>query len=256
VNFSRAFTYAFEDRDWLVKLLITLVVSAGAILLAAVPIALATWTTPLIALSLCATLPLGLALWSALLSYQAELVRNVRVGVPLPLPTWGDFIRRVTRGGTLLAAVFVYNLPNLLLSGCLWATSPSLSDTFTGATLTLGIACCVFPILLAYNLITWPMLALGIARYADEGRTNGLYDFSGLFGLVRQHSDATIQYLLMTVLANVVLTLFAVIPCAGWLAIPALAVPVHGFLMGQYAARALGRPKQKASPPPQRPVRR
>ena len=68
MNFSRAFSYAFEDRDWLAKLLITFIVTVAAVLL----------TVFLV----------GFALWAALLGYYAELVRNVRIGAPQPLPRW------------------------------------------------------------------------------------------------------------------------------------------------------------------------
>ena len=236
MNFSRAFTYAFDDRDWLVKLLVGAAITLLAILL----------TVPLV----------GLALWALLLSYLVLLVRNVRAGVPQPLPAWSNFGKLLGDGLPVLGAVVVYSLPNLLLTACIATLSGSLSQSFTGATTSLGLACCVLPLTFAYNAITWPMLALAIARHGERREAGVLFDFAGLFTLVRANGEASIQYVLWSLLASILFILLALIPCAGWLAVPALALPVHGYLMGQYAARVLGRPhpvQTRQPPPPQRP---
>lgn len=236
MNFSRAFTYAFDDRDWLVKLLVSAMITLLAVLL----------TVPLV----------GLALWALALSYLVLIVRNVRAGVPLPLPIWDDFGKLFSDGLPVLGAAIIYNLPNLLLSGCIAILSPTLDQTFTGAASSLGLVCCVVPLLLIYNAISWPMLALAIARHGERRETAVLFDFAGLFTLVRANGGASLQYVLWSLLATLVFTLVALIPCAGWVAVPALALPVHGYLMGEYAARVLGRPRLAQSrpvPPPQRP---
>jgi hypothetical protein len=51
------------------------------------------------------------------------------------------------------------------------------------------------------------------------------------------------------VLAGIVLSLLAAIPCLGWAGAPALTVPVYGALVAQYAGRILGKPKPKHEPP-------
>ena len=236
MNFSRAFTYAFEDRDWLVKLLVGAIVTLLAILL----------SLPLV----------GLALWAVVLSYLVLLVRNVRAGIQRPLPAWSNFGKLFSDGLPVLGAAVIYNLPNLLLSACIATLSGSLNQSFTGATTSLGLACCILPLTLVYNGITWPMLALGIARHGERRETAVLFDFAGLFTTVRANGEASIQYVLWSMLVNVVFILLALIPCAGWVAVPALALPVHGYLMGEYAARVLGRPRLTPSQPvrpPQRP---
>ncbi|MFO7322054.1 MAG: DUF4013 domain-containing protein [Chloroflexota bacterium] len=230
MNISRAFTFAFDDRDGLVKLLVTALVTVGAIVL-----------TPLL---------VGLALLAALLAYQAEISRRVRLGLPRPLPGWTNFVGRMQSGAGILTGMVVYNIPNALLGCCVALVLPSLNQTFTGTTVALGLACCVFPLLIAYNAVIWPMLALAVARYTDRREVGVFFEFGPLLETARRQSDATIQFLLASILANVVLLLFAVIPCAGWVMAPALLVPVHGYLMGEYAARALGRP-----PGDPRPVR-
>lgn len=228
MNVSRAFTFAFDDRDWPVKLLATLAVTLGTVVL--VPVLV------------------GFVLWAVLLSYQADVLRRVRAG-QRGLPVWGDIGGRVQRGAPLLAATLVYNLPNILLGCCFWGLSPALGQTFTGTGVTLVALCCLVPVLLAYNLAMSPVLALGIARYADERRAGVLFEVGTLGGLARRQQSASVAYLLAALLANIVFVFLVMLIGIGWLMIFALFAPVHGFLMGEYAARVLGRP---AAPPPAR----
>lgn len=221
MNFSRAFTYIFDDRDWLVKLLVTAVVMVLAALL----------TLPLV----------GLALWAILLGYQADIVRNVRMGAPRPLPPWQNFGRLLSNGLNVLGGVIVYNIPNALLFGCIAAMSPALSQSFTGSAVSLGLACCVLPMALVYNGVTWPMQALAIARYAERRQIGVFFEFPFLFRAVRSHLDQSIQFALWSLLANMLFALLLLLPT------PFLSVSVHGYLMGDYAAQVLGRPRS-ASP--------
>ena len=223
MNLTRAFTYAFEDRDWIVKLLVGALLTFMAAVL----------TLPLV----------GLALWAILLGYTADLVHNVRKGSPRPLPRWQDFGRLLSSGLNVLGGAIVYNLPNALLFGCVAAMSPAFSQSVTGSAVALGLACCVLPLALVYNGITWPMLALAIARYGERRQIGVFFEFSSLFGAVRKHLDLSIQFALWSLLANMLFVLLLLIPLFF------LAVPVHGYLMGQYAASVLGKARPAPSPP-------
>ena len=96
MDIMRALTYAFDDRDWVTKLGITLIITAISALL-----------TPVF---------VGLLGWAALLGYAVELVRNVRRGSSTPLPAWDNFNRYIATGTNVLIAVIVYSLPNMLLA--------------------------------------------------------------------------------------------------------------------------------------------
>jgi hypothetical protein len=96
-----------------------------------------------------------------------------------------------------------------------------------------------------YNLITWPMLALGLARYAEEGIIGVFFQFGDLFGAMRSNMNATIQWILFSFIVNLIFGVLGAIPCIGWLAVPALAIPVHGYLVAQYADLIEEKPKRK-----------
>ncbi len=225
MNFSRAFSYIFEDRNWPTKVGMTLLVTAAALLL-----------TPAI---------VGLGIWMVVLGYQSDLVRNWRAGVPYPLPPWGQWETHLRIGANILGATIVYNLPNLLISCCISFVAPSMGASFTGAGITLISICCVIPVLLVYNALVWPMLALGMALYQDEGHIGVYFQFSRLLTLVRQSGDLTIRYVLMSAAAGLIFALLSA-TVVGGIAVLALSLPVMGALTGQYTLRIVGKPRLPA----------
>jgi hypothetical protein len=209
VNISRAFGYAFEDQEWAGKLTILAMIAFISVI-----------TTPLL---------VGLVGWATLLGYSVELIRNLRDQHPTPLPRWDNLGEKISLGGNVLAAVFVYALPNILLSCCVFTLSSLSGESFAGA-VSLGSLCCVVPLILVYNLITWPMLALGMARYAEERNIGAFFQFGDLFGTLQRNMGITVQWALYSIVVNLVIGIIGAIPCIGWLIAPALAIPVHGYL--------------------------
>lgn len=224
---SRAFTYILDDREWAPKLLI----SAG--------IALVSVFTSI--------LLVGLVGWALLLGYLVELIRSLNAGHPTPLPHWVNLSAKLRHGGNVLAALIVYNLPLLIPACCYITTSSFWGDNFIGSAIGFGVWCCIVPLILAYNLITWPMFALAIVRYAEEDNIGVFFQFGDLFSTVYRHLTDTLQWALFTLIANGVLLILFVIPCVGQAAAPALAIPIYGFLASQFATRIedMPRPKRK-----------
>lgn len=223
MDVKSALTFAFQDRDWAAKLVGMLVATGAAFLF-----------TPLL---------VGFGIWALLLGYQAELIYNVQNLVPAPLPAWDNLGNKLSRGATVLLALVVYNLPNLLLACCSSLTASSF-NLFMGDTVgTLLSICCLFPLLLIYNALIWPMLTLGTARYNVLHDIAAYFNFSELFSLIRTHGRETLGYLGSVLL---VYLLFAIlgITLIGNVVTLAIAVPVMGHLGGQYALKVLGKPKR------------
>jgi hypothetical protein len=215
MDFTAAFTFIFEDRQWTEKMVMTVVIAA----LALIPL-------------------FGLVALAALLGYVVELVQNVRSKQRHPLPRWDRLGEKVTSGGSVLVAALVYNLPLLLVSCCALALPLGLTGdatTFAGTGATLAVVCCAVPLLIAYTLVTWPMLALGTIRFADTGSISAFFQFGDLFYTLYSDLPTTARWLVFSVLANMVIGLLTVIPCLGWLAMIALVYPVQGYLLGQFA---------------------
>jgi hypothetical protein len=216
VDITRAFSYAFDDKEWASKLAIVAIIALASAI-----------TTPIL---------MGLVGWAALLGYYVELVRNLRDGHTTPLPRWDNYALKITRGASVLTAVFVYSLPNVLIGCCVATTSSFWGDNFTGSFIGFGTICCLMPIILIYNLITWPMLALGMARYAEEHNIGVFFQFGDLFSTIRQNLNPTLQWAFYTFIANLLIGIIGAVPCIGWAVAPALAIPVQAYLTANFAA--------------------
>jgi hypothetical protein len=227
INIGRAFSYIFEDPDATGKLVTAAALGfVGAISL------------PIL---------IGFVAWAALLGYQVELLRNLRDHNPRPLPNWDNYGDKISSGGNVIAAGIAYNLPNLLV-GCLTLTTSNFwTEGFLGSTLAFTTLCCLTPFLLVYNLVAWPMLWIGLSRYADEGNIGVFFQFGDLFSVLRRNPSLTFQWLLAMLLASFVFGLLFVVPCIGWALSPALALPVQSHLIAQFTNRVERQPGKYGS---------
>ncbi|MCB9450477.1 MAG: DUF4013 domain-containing protein [Anaerolineaceae bacterium] len=216
MNIARALTYIFDDEEWIPKLAITVaLVFAGIVLM---PVFFA-----------------GLVAWAVLLGYLVELVRNLRDHHPTPLPRWHNYPEKLADGSRVLTAVFVYNLPNLLIACCVGVIPLLWGPDSTSTGITLLAICCLLPFALAYNFVTGAMLALGIARYADEGNIVVFFQFGDLFGALTRHPRSTLIWLALATVINIGLGVVGLIPCLGWFIIPAVGIMAQGHLLAQFA---------------------
>lgn len=210
MEITRAFSYAFDDKEWTSKLALLAIIAFASVI-----------TSPLL---------VGLVGWALLLGYYVDLVRNLRDGQPTPLPRWDRYGDKIAQGASVLTAAFVYSLPNFLVVCCVATTSNFWGDNFTGSFIGFGTIFCLMPVLLIYNLATWPMLALGTARYAEERNIGVYFQFGDLFATLRQNLNVTLQWALYAFIANLVIGMIGAIPCIGWAVAPALAIPVQAYL--------------------------
>lgn len=216
MQFGRAFSYIFEDREWLPKLAIIFLLSALS-------------TVPLF----------GLIAVAALLGYMTELIYYVRTGHPQPLPGWRSVGKTLNRGGYALGAFLIWNLPNVLVMCCfftLWGVAGGL-----GSIGAIVVLCCAAPFLLIWNLLIYPFLGVGLIRYGEHEDISVFFQFGALFNMLRQDIPLTLEWIVWMVIVNVL----AVIPLVGWAFALAFWVPVQGHLIGQYAARLDHLPKAK-----------
>lgn len=212
MEFGRAFTYSFEDKDWLSKLVLMVIM----VILSAIPF-------------------FGLFALAAILGYLTELVRNVRNGHPRPLPKWVDFGAKMGRGGYVLLAMSIYNLPALFLMVLTYGFGNLLGVSIFGSLTYVVIVCCALPVIFLYTIITWSMLAVALGRYSESGDNGEFYRLGKLFRTIQYNGSLTGQWVFYSIACNILLMLIGLIPCIGWFAAPALFYPVQGYLLGEYA---------------------
>lgn len=210
MNLGRAFTFAFEDSDWIGKLVVIAALTfAGLVLL---PFLLA-----------------GLIPLTILLGYMLEISANVRDQKPNPLPRWDNLGDRLSFGAGLMVALLVYNIPLMLLSCCAFITPGG--GNLLGGLASIVLLCCALPISILYTLVMWPVVAVGAARYLHTRRISTFFEVGRHYDTVSALGSNSLQW----ILCNLILLALFMIPCIGWLIAGLMSVPVYGHLLGQYA---------------------
>lgn len=224
MNVSDAIKLIFADRHWPSKLVVTAFVTLFSILL-----------TPIL---------LGLVGWAALLGYQTQIVRNIRLRNKTPIPHWNNLEQVVGWGIAPLIALFIFNLPNAILFSLMGWMLFSGSNTFTGTSASIAALCCVTPFLFIYNVFIQPLLAIGMARYSDSREIKVFFQLSENWRYTRTRTNDLFQWILNMLILSVGVFLLLFIPILGWGLILALAFPLYAVCIGQFASHILIDPPQ------------
>ncbi len=213
MDFGRAFSYVFEDEDWVSKVLLTAVIGL-------IPI-----------------------VNFALFGWVIALMDNVVAGEEHPMPAWDNFGDKFTAGLMYFIASVVYNIPLLLVIGVL-AGAGMLAGTRGGEVIGLVVGCGAAGLSVAYTVVALAVLFAGMVRYTRERELSTLLQFGENLRLAQDNLSTLVTLALYLILTGVIFSLFGWIPCIGWLAAVALGTPVYGHLLGQAAQQMLGKRKR------------
>lgn len=212
MDIGYAVSYIFEDRKWVQKLL------------------------PLLGVGLLSLIPIfGLLAMAVALGFMTQLARNVREGLPRPLPEWKDISQKFKIGADVMLAMLAYNLPTILMGLCSTWLINGIGGGFLGPAVSFFALCCTTPMLLLYTMFIWPIVATGFTEYIQTGQANSFYRPSHLWDVIQAHSSLVIRWTLFAFIVNIVIMLLFLIPFLGWALIMIFAYPVHGHLLGQFA---------------------
>lgn len=216
MDFGKAFTFPFEDQEWIKKLGI-----AGGI--------------ALVSLVLTVVL-IGLAGFILLGGWMVELTRRVINRDPNPLPDWDDFGGYFSKGLQVFVVGLVYALPSILLSACvqllpLAVQDGSADDTMVMAVSTVSI--CVGCLSFLYSIFLGLVLPAAIGRLAATGQIAPAFRFGEVIGMVRSNIGAYVMVLIGGFLASIISGL-GIIACGIGIAFTmAYAMAINGHLYGQ-----------------------
>ncbi|NLD72738.1 MAG: DUF4013 domain-containing protein [Chloroflexi bacterium] len=196
MDIGRAYTYMFDDEDWLKKLAI-----GGLVML--IPI-----------------------LNFVALGYAIRALRNARDGQALPLPEWDDWGDDFVRGLLITIATFIYSLPAIIaiLLGVVFAGVFD-EQACMWAGYCPGI---LWSILVAF--IT-PALFL---QYAKHDSFGSLFRFGEIWRIVTDQFSTYLVAVLMVAVAFIVAGVIGSVACgigAAWTSFWAYLVQSH--LMAQ-----------------------
>lgn len=202
MDVGKSIRFVFEDKDWVSKLLIGVLVSI-------VPI-----------------------LNFAFIGYLVQMLRNVVDGISYPLPDWSDFGDKFVKGLILIVVAFIYLLPVIIISAALGgigsatsaATSGDVADVVSGLFAGLGVlvSCIVGLYSLAFTFFYY---ALAI-HFSKEGTFGSCFEVGKIVKLISSHLGeyvtawvvALLLGIALVIVGGIAFTILAFIPCIGWIA--------------------------------------
>lgn len=190
MDFGKAFTFMFEDPNWLRKLGIGTLVGLVGILLSPILIGV----IPLIMLT----------------GYTLDTLRNVTDGREHPLPDWEDWGGFLKRGFRLFAVFFIWSLPAMLVTIPLTIGS-ALADQNSGGmgAVAVTLITCSSCLLILWGLFLTLLTPAIYVRVAQTDRFSAGFEFGKLWGFTRDNLSHVIIAILLTWLAGLVASIVA-----------------------------------------------
>lgn len=206
MEFGKAFTFAFEDKDWLKKIGI-----AGLVML--IPI-------------------LGQIIVGG---WALEITRRVIQREPEALPDWGAFGEYLMKGLKMFVISLVYALPLILLSICANLPFMFVQDGGDDTMMTLIslISVCVSCISAIYGIALAIVLPAALAKFVVTNEIGAAFRFGEVIALVRAAPAAYLLVLLGSIVAGLVASLGVILCFIGVIFTAALAYAIQGHLWGQ-----------------------
>lgn len=175
MNFTKAFTYIFDDPRWLEKLVIPLLVTL-------IPV-------------------IG---WMVAAGYLLRVTRNVAEHQVEPLPEL-EFGADLGRGFNLFVANLVYGLPVLVVS-LLLSLPLALTQNGNGTTFfAIALAILGGLLILLYVLFLLIIMPVVNANIATKGRIGAAFEFKEIFRMVGNNFKAWLIVIGGTILCNVII---------------------------------------------------
>ncbi len=212
MDIGSAFTYMFDDEDWIKKILIGGVATLLGIVI--VPLFLVT-------------------------GYMLQTLKNVRDQQPRPLPEWDDYGTLLTKGLMLFLISLVYMLPILLLacvSGVMNGFAPQMDQDM--AEVVVIIAGCLSCVQGLLGLVIGLILPAAIIRYAEYDTFGSAFQFGAIFSFISNNLGDYIIVVLIGWVAQFIASFGVLLLCIGVFFTSFWSVLVMGHLYGQLARKA------------------
>lgn len=183
MDFGRAFTYMFEDPDWLRKLGIGTAVMLVGVLLTPVLIGI---------------IPLIIAT-----GYTIDVVRNVRRRETYPLPEWEDWGGFLSRGFKLVVAMFVWALPIIVLMIPIFAGMIMMDNNGNGMeAIGVPIVVCGYCLVFLWSLFLALISPAIYVRIASTDRLSSAFELGRVWSFTRDNLGSVIVVLLLGIVVG------------------------------------------------------
>ena len=158
MDIGKSFSYVFEDKKWIEKILIGGIVSL-------IPI---------------------VGFW-LVYGYLIQLVRNVRNHEPEPLPAWDEWGDKLIEGLKLMIIYFIWGLPLFILYFLIILPLSFTGDSDSGSTIAGLFATCFGCFAFLYAIILW-LATPGITiKYAEGGQFSDGFKVGEILDFTKSH---------------------------------------------------------------------
>lgn len=192
IDFGRPFTYLFEDKDWMTKLLLAGVYALGAIFC-------------------------GIGLF-ALMGYQKRIAAQVADGQDVPLPEIGfDRIGEdIIEGLKIFLIAIVYLLPSIAVQMCSGILTNVLASqggdaADAAAIVSIGAICLYFPLQIIGQFLT----PVAVIRYIDSGSLGSSFQIGEVIGFTRKYFINVLLVFVLAIATQFVASFSLLLLCIG-----------------------------------------
>lgn len=217
MNIGKAFSYVFEDEQWITKVLI-----GGLFVLAS-------------------TVLIGIPF---LLGYIVALIRNVMAGSERPLPEWDELGEKFTEGLILAIILFVWSLPVLLFDGFLGALIAILGNAASSnaGVLVVVLTFLIWAVSLLWGLVVALFTPAIMVQFAQKPEFSSGFAFSNLWRFTADNIGNIIITVLIYWVAGVIAGFGVILCVVGVLFTSFWSYLVLGHLIGQIYLHRKGQP--------------
>jgi len=204
-DFAKAFTFPFQDPDWLSKTLIGGLFSLLGILLVG---------------------------HFFVFGYLARLVRNVVAGVERPMPAWDDFGGYFVEGFKLALVGLAFFLPIVLLAVMIAIPAGILESQGAGGVADmLGglLLCLIFPLMLILMII----VPAAMVRAAALGRATAAFEMGANFAFIKANAMNYVLAVFVYIIGNFVSQFGILLCCIGFFFTSFLSLVMTAYAFGE-----------------------
>ncbi len=209
MQFGKAFTFAFDDKDWFKKLaimgLITLIPILGQIVLA---------------------------------GWMIDIIKKLIHHEPTDLPDL-DFGGQLSRGFSAFVVGLVYAIPVFVLVGIQSIITGALTSGYTSDgsgsadTVVMVVSLCFGIVNFLLSIVLYFIYPIAYGKLAETGKISEALKFGEVFSLIKKAPGAIFIAVLGAMLASIIAPLGAIACVIGILLTVVYASAITGHLFGQ-----------------------
>ncbi len=222
MDIGKAFSFVFEDPEWVVKVVIGGLVVLGGILLSPILI--------------------GFFFLFVLEGYSIELLKNVRDSLERPLPRWENWGDKAIKGLKLFVIFLIWAIPIIAVSLVSILVSAIAGDNQDLAPLVAVVSVCFGCVSFLWGILLAVISPAIYARFAETGQISAGFELDKILAFTRDNIGDVIIAVLISLVAGLVAAIAGIILCVvGLLFTGFWSSLVQFHLFGQIARRDAAR---------------